>query len=161
MIHRSKIHPPLLMRVPRLQGSTAGFALAEVLTSVALVAMVSAFAYGCLLSANRFAMQSRLQTLAQGIARDRVDRVQSITPYNPHLPQPQIPADLELGTRVEEDVPLYVDPATDKASVTARIRTTVSDAGAYHTRLAVVTVQYTFAGKQHEVRMNTFRTSDS
>lgn len=129
--------------------------------SVALVGLISAFAYGSLLSTNRFAMQSRLQTLAQGIARDRVDRVQSVTPFNPHLPQPQIPSDLAIGTRVEEKVPLYVDPATGLATVTARVETVVTNVTLPNTRRAVVTVTYTFADKERTVVMNTLRTSDS
>ena len=134
--------------------------------SIAMVGLVSAFAYGSLLSANRFAMQSRLQTLAEGVARDRVDRVQCVTPYNPHFPQPQIPIELVLdsargGPRVEEDVPLYVDPATSLAAVTAKVSTSVVSAGAQNARVATITVQYTFAGREHEVRMNTLRTSDS
>lgn len=136
------------------------------MVSIALVALTSAFAYGSLLSANRFAMQSRLQTLAEGVARDRVDRVQCVTPFNPQFPQPQIPPELVLdslrgGPQVEESVPLYVDPATSEAPVTARVSTSVVSAGGHNARVATVTVQYTFAGRQHEVRLNTLRTSDS
>ncbi len=133
--------------------------------SIALVGLISAVSYGALLSTNRFAMQTRLQTLAQGVARDRVDRVQSVTPYNPHFPQAQVPVELVLdsargGPRLET-VPLYVDPSTNVATVTAAVSTSVTSVGSYNARAAFVTVTYTFAGREHQVRMNTLRTSDS
>jgi type II secretory pathway pseudopilin PulG len=153
----------------RRRRHASGITIVESIISLVIISMLAAAAFTALERANRYAMQSRLYTLAESLARDQVDRVLTVSPFNPQNPPwlggPQVPSELVLdsarGGPVTRDVPLYIDPSTNAVLATARVTTSISNVGALNTRAARVRVSYSFAGKDHEVRMNTLRTSDS
>lgn len=140
------------------RSTAAGFTLVEVTIAGALIALCATFAYATILVSNRTAVSNRLFTLAQEIARDRIDRLECAAPYNPQMSQ--VPPDLALGTRTQT-VPLYVDPTNSATLVTATLTTAIADLGSYNARSGLVTVSYTFRGRTYQVQMNTLRTSDS
>lgn len=140
------------------RSTAAGFTLVEVTIAGALMSLCATFAYATILVSNRTAVVNRLFTLAQEAARNQVDRLQCVSPYNPQLSQ--IPSDLAVGTRTVT-VPLYVDPTRSATVITANLTTTITDLGSYNARSGMVTVSYTFRGRSYQVQMNTLRTSDS
>jgi prepilin-type N-terminal cleavage/methylation domain-containing protein len=140
------------------RSAAAGFTLVEVIIAGALMSLCATFAYATILVSNRTAVTNRLFTLAQEMARDRIDRLQCAAPYNPQMSQ--VPPDLALGTR-SQTLPLYVDPTSNATVVTATLTTAISDLGSYNARNGLVTVSYTFRGRTYQVQMNTLRTSDS
>ncbi len=131
--------------------------------SVSVLGIFLAFAYAAMLVSNRQAMVHRLYTLAEEMARDRIDRVLASSPFNPQFTPAQIPADLMITgpTPVPVTVPLYTDPGTGEVMLNAQITTVIADTGSLNTYSALVTVSYTFAGRNFTVQMNTLRTSDS
>jgi prepilin-type N-terminal cleavage/methylation domain-containing protein len=146
-----------------------GFTLVEAIISLAVISLMAATAFGAFHRANRNAMVARLYTLANTLARDEIDRLQTVAPFNPQnatwLGGAQIPPELMLdsargGPRVQ-DLPLYIDPLTDEATTRATVTTSITDVGSLATRACRVSVAFEFAGRSHEVRMNTLRTSDS
>jgi hypothetical protein len=136
--------------------------------SLAVFALIAALSCGALMAVNRQAVVNRLYTLAQEMARDQIDRIQSVTPYNPQLPPPagpQIPAELILdsdrGGPLVQTLPLYVDPANGNVVVTARMTVSITNPGVFNARAASVVVDFDFRGRFYRVQMNTLRTSDS
>ncbi len=137
--------------------------------SVAVLSVFVAFAYASMLISNRQATVNRLYTLAQEVARNQIDRIQTVAPFNPQFTAPlgpQIPAELALdstrgNTPLTQTVPLYVDPATGAVVINATLSTSVTNIGSFNARAATVTVSYTYLGRPYTVRMNTLRTSDS
>jgi len=137
--------------------------------SLALLSLLAASAFTALESANRQAMTTRLYTLAETMARDQIDRLQAIGPFNPQqattMGGTQVPPELALdstrGGPQVQDVSLYTDPASNTALVTARMTTSVTDAGAQNARAIRVRVDFQFRGRNHSVQIGTLRTSDS
>lgn len=146
-----------------------GFTLVEALVGIAVLSLLAAAAYGAMLSANRQAMVNRLYTLAESNARDQLDRLLTVAPFNPQNPASlggaQVPAELVLdssrGGPLVEDIPLYTDPKTNVTLVTARRTTSVTDAGNYNARAIRVQMDFQFISRSHQVVLNTLRTSDS
>jgi hypothetical protein len=132
----------------------------EVTIAAGLMGLCATFSYATILSANRAAVTNRLFSLAQELARDQVDRLQCTSPFNPQLKPPQVPADLAIGT-TSRTTALYTDPTSTLTVVNATVTTEVSDLGSYNARSAIVTVSYSFRGKNFQVQMNTIRASDS
>jgi prepilin-type N-terminal cleavage/methylation domain-containing protein len=140
------------------RSAAAGFTLIEVTVAAALMSLCATFAYATILVSNRTAVVNRLFTLAQETARNQIDRLDCAAPYNPQMSQ--VPPELVLGIQ-SQTVPLYVDPTSNATVVTATLTTAVTDLGSYNARSGVVTVTYTFRGRNYQVQMNTLRTSDS
>ncbi len=147
----------------------SGLTLVEAMISLAILALLTASAFAALESANRQAMTARLYTLAETMARDQLDRLQNIGPFNPQQPAslggPQIPPELVVdsarGGPVVQEIPLYIEPTSNTPLVTARISTSVTDAHNYNARAIRVQVNFQFRGRDHQVQMGTLRTSDS
>lgn len=165
-MHATNSMPP----GPRLRGlrSLAAFTLVETVMSVAVISVFLTLGYATLLLSNRQAMANRLYTLAEEMARDQIDRLQTAAPYNPQFPAPlgpQIPAELTLdsarGGPSIQTLPLYTDPSNGNVVINAQLTTSVTDVGSFNTRAAQVTVSYAFGSRVYQVRMNTLRTSDS
>jgi hypothetical protein len=139
--------------------------MVEAMITLAVLSLLAASAFTVLERANRYAMTARLYTLAETLARDEIERLHVVGPFNPQNPSwaggPQIPPELALGGPNTRQVPLYTDPQTDQVLTTAEIQTTIRDVGSMNTRAGQVRVAFQFAGRMHEVRMNTLRTSDS
>jgi type II secretory pathway pseudopilin PulG len=142
--------------------------LVETTLSIAVLSIFCVLAYASMLASNRQATVNRLYTLAQEMARDQIDRLETVGPYNPQFPAPlgpQIPTDLVLdsvrGGPATQTLTLYADPASGKTIATATLTTSITDTNSLNTRAASVTVSYTFSGRSYTVRMNTLRTSDS
>lgn len=166
MLHLYSSKLPKALRRARQGGIT----LAETAMSVAILSLFIAFAYAAMMISNRQAMVHRLYTLAEEMARNQIDRIEAVGPFNPQFTAPmtaQIPAELVLdSTRsnlplTSNNLPLYTDPDSSAVVVTATMTTSVTDTGTLNTRAALVTVTYTFAGRTYAVKMNTLRTSDS
>lgn len=146
----------------------SGLTLVETMMSIAVLSLFLSFGYGTLLLANKDAMIHRLYTLAEEMARDQIDRIESASPYNPQFVAPlgpQIPNELILDTArpgaLVQTLPLYTDPNSGNAVVNATVTTSVTDTGTNNVRAAKVTVSYTFGKRTYQVQMNTLRTSDS
>jgi hypothetical protein len=137
----------------------------EAMVTLAVLSLLAASAFTVLERATRYAMTARLYTLAETLARDEIDRLQVVGPFNPQNPAwaggAQIPPELALGGPNTRQVPLYTDPQTNQVLTTAEVSTSILDVGSLNTRAAQVRVTFEFRGQTHEVRMNTLRTSDS
>jgi hypothetical protein len=124
------------------------------------MSMCATLAYVTILTSNRAAVSNRLLTLAQELARNQIDRIQCAAPFNPQFRVPQVPPDLVVG-KTTRTLPLYADPTSNATVVNADVITEIATVGSFNARAALVTVEYTFRGRKHQVRMNTLRTSDS
>lgn len=157
------------MSFPHRRASRAGITLVETTMSIAVLSLFLAMGYATLLIANKNAMISRLYTLAEEMARDQIDQIETASPYNPQFVAPlgpQIPPALVLdsargNTPLVQTLPLYTDPNTGTTVVNAQVSTSVTDVGSLNSRAATVTVSYTFGKRSYQVKMNTIRTSDS
>jgi prepilin-type N-terminal cleavage/methylation domain-containing protein len=146
-----------------------GFTMVEAIISLAIISLLAATAFAALHRANRNAMVARLYTLATSLARDEIDKLQTVSPFNPQnaawLGGAQIPPELMLdsarGGPMVQQVPLYIDPLTNTELTSATVTTSIRDVGVLATRACHVSVTFEFAGHSHAVRMNTLRTSDS
>ena len=160
-----------------------GFTLVEVLIAVSLLAMFAAGALWSLTQANRYASLSRLYTGAQMAAQSQIDLIMSKGPFNPQnladdgTADPQIPAELALGTHATETVTIYSEP--NGQTVTADRVTTVStdnpakvvSGRSLNVYYATVVVTFYYppspAGAtpppstKHQVQLNAMRASDS
>jgi type II secretory pathway pseudopilin PulG len=138
----------------------------EVLVSVVIVSMVAVGAIGGMTVMNRIAMTNRLLTLASNVARDQVDRLQTVGPFNPQ--SNRVPAELALGTRTTVPAgysaccapkfPLYV--CGDMPVVLGTMTTSVADSGSQGTYTAVVRVEFQYGNQTLAVTRDMRRTSD-
>lgn len=144
-----------------------GFTLIEVAVALAVISIFVAGAVLALVQMNRFATVSRLQTLALGLAQQRVDEVLT-TQWILGTPRP---TELTAGTRTDANLPLNNDSFNSRAGlaslfteldvqVNATRTTQVADITARQIR-AIVTVSYSFRGRPYSLVMTTLRTSDS
>lgn len=161
------------LKLNRVSGSVrGGFTLVEVLTAVSLLALFSSGALWTLTQANSYAALSRLTTGAQMAAQNQIDLIMSKGPFNPQnlandgTPDPQIPAELALGTHPAETVTIYSEP--NGLTVTGQRVTTVftdNPTKVVNTRkvyvyYATVLVTFSYRGTQHQVQLNALRASD-
>jgi prepilin-type N-terminal cleavage/methylation domain-containing protein len=156
----------------------AGFTLTEVMIGLAILGLVSTSSYYALGSANNAAAAARVRTGALTAAQDRIDFILCATPFCPQsgiypasetlaAPRVESPAfDLEPGTYVQSNVPVYMDPANPSIVVYGQMTTTVTDTGiqvngaSINTYRAQVTVQYPFRNRNYTVTMDTLRASE-
>lgn len=163
--------------------SSRGFTLVEVVIAVSLLALFASGALWTLTQANRYAALSRLYTGAQLAAQNQIDLIMSRGPFNPQnladdgTADPQIPAELALGTHAADTVTIYSEP--NGQTVTAQRVTTVSTdnpakvVSGRTLNIYYATVVVTFyyppskAGvtpppsTQHQVQLNAMRASDA
>lgn len=148
-------------------GERAGFTLIEVAVAVAVISIFVAGAVLALVQMNRYAAISRLQTLAQALAQQRVDEILSTQWI---LGQPR-PAALNAGTRTDANLPLNNDPLNSQTglsslftdldvAVNATRVSEITDLSARQCR-AVVTVTYNFRNRPYQIRLSTLRATDN
>jgi prepilin-type N-terminal cleavage/methylation domain-containing protein len=141
-----------------------GFTFIEIMVALVIVAVVAAAAFWSLTAANRQAGANRLFTAGQAIAQNQIELFQTDGPFNPQLNQ--IPLSLQVDTRAKQNVIIYTDPLNDNVIVTGTLTTTVSDPGItfnstnLNMRQVTVRLNYTYAGHNYVVSMNSMRTSD-
>lgn len=145
----------------------AGFTLTEVLFAGALLALIICGSVVALTQLNRWATAARLQTIAQAVAQQRIDQIETV-PWQVTGTRPTL---LTAGTTTEANVPLnnddynaslsLVSPYTNLDSQVLSTRTTeITDVTARTIR-ATVTVTYTYRNRPFTVTMNTLRATDS
>lgn len=142
------------------------FTLVEIVVALTVVAIVAAAAFWSLTVTNRQAAANRLFTVAQAIAQNQIELFQTDSPFNPQLNPAQVPLSLQIDTRSKQNVIIYTDPLNDNVIVTGTLTTTVSDPGTIlnsvnlNMRQVTVRLNYTYAGHNYVVSMNSMRTSD-
>ena len=146
------------------KGRCAAFTFTEIVVAISLVAMVAAAAFWSLTGANRQAAAHRLFTAAQSIAQNQIEMFQTDGPFNPQLNQ--VPLELQIDTRQKTDCTIYTDPHNNSTVVTGTLTTKVSDPAislggvSLNMRQITVKLNYSYAGHNYVVSMNTMRTSD-
>jgi len=151
-------------KLPGVGTHCGGFTFIEIMVALAIVAVVAAAAFWSLTAANRQASANRLFTAGQAIAQNQIELFQTDGPFNPQLNQ--IPLSLQIDTRAKQNVVIYTDPLNDNVIVTGTLTTTVSDPGItfsganLNMRQVTVKLNYTYAGHNYVVSMNSMRTSD-
>ncbi len=144
-----------------------GFTLIEIAVALAVISIFVAGAVLALVQMNRFATVSRLQTLALGLAQQRVDEILT-TQWLLGTPRPTA---LEAVTRTDANLPLNNDAFNSRAGLSSlfsdldvQVNATriseIADVSPRQLR-AVVTVTYNFRGRTYSFVMTTLRTSDN
>lgn len=157
---------------PSTHKATA-FSLVEVVVAVSVVSIAAACAVGALTRFNALASTARNATGAYTAVMNQIDLTQSDSPFNPQKTNPdgsaQIPPELQIGTRTQNNIPVYQDPKTG-VIVTGTMTTTVTDVSSTYSNgsvtfpltmyKAVVTINYTYLNRNYSFSMSTTRTSD-
>lgn len=151
----------------RLRRGTAGFTLVEVLIAGALLAVLISGSVTALTQLNRWATGARLRTIAQAVAQQRIDLIET-TPWQVIGTRPTI---LAAGTTTETNVPLnnddynaatsLISPYTNLDSQVMSTRTTVITDLTTRTLRATVTVTFTYRNRPFTITLNTLRATDS
>ena len=161
--------------LPPLQRAQAiaGFTLLEAIVGVALIGIGVSCTVGGLTKLNAIAAAARNATGAYTAVMNQIDLIQSDGPFNPQKTNTdgtaQIPPELQLGTRTQNNVPIYQDPNTG-VIVAGTMTVAVSDVSSTYTNgavtfsliayKAVVTINYTYLSRNYSYSMSTIRTSD-
>ena len=142
----------------------AGFTLTEILVALTLVGLVAVASLWSLSDVNRQAAANRLFTEAQAVAQNQIELFQTDGPFNPQLGQ--IPLSLQVDKRWKQGITIYTDPHNDSIVVTGDLTTTVIDPAVslngtnLNLRQITVRLDYSYAGHNYVVRMNSMRASD-
>ena len=146
---------------------TAGFTLAEVIIAGALLAVLISGSVTALTQLNRWATAARLRTIAQAVAQQRIDLIET-TPWQVVGTRPAL---LTAGTTTENNVPLNNDDYNASTSLVSAYtsldsqvlstRTTVITNLTTTTIQATVTVTFTYRNRPFSISLNTLRSTDS
>ena len=172
------------------RSALAGFTLVEAVISIGLLGVGVAITVGNLTKMNQIASASRYRTAAYTALMSQISLFQSVGPFNPQNIPPLIPeipwaADGTYDLRIGTHKPIYYkDPSTGVVSPTwpiyresdsnvalyipGTMTTTVTDISPvtppnippkilYN---AVVTITYTYLGRDYQFAMSAIRTSD-
>ncbi len=155
----------------RQAAAAAGFTYVELMVATAILALVAGTVVTAMGQANNYAFSHRVYTCAQTLAQNEIDAFLSAAPFHPQLNPPLVPPALVEGTTMNNNVQIYADPESGGSIVTGSMTRTVADLALtqttngvtqnLRTRRLTVTLNYTFGGKDHSVRMSTLRSSDS
>lgn len=144
------------------RAGTRAFTLLEVMSAVAVLALLSSGVISVLLQMNTNATVARLQTLAGVIALNQIELISTDAPFSP--PDEQVPVDLTVGNQTAPVI-VYDDPNVD-GEVIGSMTTVVDDPDYWqngfnlHLRRITVTVSYQFRNRTYSVQMHTIRASD-
>jgi len=143
-----------------------GFTLPEVIIAGTILALFIVGAVSTMAQINRWATAARLRTLALSLVQQKIDEVLT-TPWSALSTTPTV---LTAGTTTETKLPLNNDPfnsATGLSSAFTNLdvqvidtRTTVITSISTHMVRALVTVSYTYRGRNYSISMTTLRTTD-
>lgn len=150
--------------VPRLAAARVhGFTLVETVVTMGILALILGSGFMALNTFNRLARVSRLYTCAETVVRNEIDLLLSVR----FMPQTgDVHPALAIGTRVQTDLIVYVDPETGRAGQVGSLTTIISDAGQtldgvnLQLRRAQVRLDYVFNNRNYSVAMETVRASD-
>jgi type II secretory pathway pseudopilin PulG len=151
----------------------AGFTILETVIGMTVLGIGIAVSVGTLTKLNSIASIARNATGAYTMVMNQIDLIQSDSPFNPQKTNAdgttQIPPELQLGSHVQNNVPVYQDPNTG-VIVSGTMTTTVTDiSSTYSTGAAtfpvimykaVVTLNYTYLNRNYSFSMSTIRGSD-
>jgi prepilin-type N-terminal cleavage/methylation domain-containing protein len=162
------MYPPFKSRtILREKASTSAFTLVEVMVAVCLLGLLAAGSIWALSQANNYATVERLNTGAESVAQNQIDKLMTESPFNPQ--DSATPVDWTIGTTSPAVPPIIYSEssAIDPHTITGQMTTTVvkyvtplisgTDLNIY---TAVVTVTFTYRGKQYQVQLNAMRASD-
>lgn len=149
--------------------SVAAFTMTEAIVGIAIAGLGIACCLTALSMMNSMASSSRNATGAYTVVMNQIDLILSDGPFNPQKTNAdgsaQIPPELQLGTRTQNNVPVYKEPTTGVV-VNGTMTTTVADASTTFSGLtlsmyrATVTVNYTYRNRSYSFSMSTIRSSD-
>ena len=152
----------LLILKRRAQG---GLTLVETIIGLAVIVLTVAAVIFALTQTNSIASTARLYTAAQFLVQNRIDQIQSDTPFVPQ--SSLIPAELVLTTGSNEPVTVYADPARSYSAVVSGTLTSkitdvsvVTSTSAEYAYQALVTLSYRYRNKTFTVAESTVRASD-
>ena len=139
------------LRTP-FRSQRGGFALVDVMTGVAVLAVTAGSVLWALTTSNRLAAVNRYYTAANAVAQKQIDEAL----YTPYQLPATIPSILTTGATT---TPVTI--ASGPPAVTGKMTTTVNLADAtLGIRRVTVTVDYSFRGKNYNVAMATARAPD-
>lgn len=174
IIHKNLSGGPILahyiigiMVKPRYRAQS-GFTLVEALVALMIISLTVANLYGGLVKINEFSAVNRLYTCATAIVQARIDRSLVDKPFNPG--ENQVHPDLKLGTETTPNVPVYIDPGTNKVIVSGTLTTVVSSTtlpittgssiGNVTLQKTDVSLAYQFQGKNYTTQLTCLRSPD-
>ncbi len=152
---------------------SAGFTMVEAVVGMTILGIGVACIVGALTKFNSIASMSRNATGAYTAVMNRIDLIQSDSPFNPQKTNSdgsaQIPPELKIGTQTQNNVSVYQDPNTG-VIVSGTMTTTVTDMSSTYTSgsttfpltmyKAIVTITYTYLNRNYSFSMSTIRASD-
>src|SRR6266403_301605 len=144
-----------------------GFTIVEAAVGVTILGIGVACTVGALTKFNSIASMSRNATGAYTAVMNRIDLIQSDSPFNPQKTNPdgsaQIPPELKIGTQTQNNVSVYQDPNTG-VIVSGTMTTTVFDVSSTYNSgsitfpvtmyKAVVTISYTYLNRNYSFSMS-------
>lgn len=142
-----------------MQNRQKGFTYIELIIAISVLAITSIAAYEGVVAANRFAMISRLRTLAVGMVRNQIDYLQTDGTFDGSTGA--VPTALTVGTTTTPNLALYTDPATNKVIVTATLKTEIRSLTFNSLRAATVTATYSYRNRDYSVSMSMLRSPDN
>ena len=147
---------------PAIQSRNRGFTLVEAVIGLMILVLAASVIFFAFSQMNRLASVARLYTAAQFIVQSNIDTIQNDTPFIPQ--SGQIPSELTVGVTSSNNVPIYVDPATNNTVVSGTLTTTVSNISnaslTEYAYLATVQLAYTYRSTTYQVVESTIRGSD-
>jgi type II secretory pathway pseudopilin PulG len=157
----------------RSNRTSAGFTMVEAVVGMTILGIGVACTVGALTKFNSIASMSRNATGAYTAVMNRIDLIQSDSPFNPQKTNAdgsaQIPPELKIGTQTQNNVSVYQDPNTG-VIVSGTMTTTVTDMSSTYTSgsttfplimyKAIVTITYTYLNRNYSFSMSTIRASD-
>src|ERR1700732_3142901 len=94
----------------------AGFTMVEAVVGVTILGIGVACTVGALTKFYSIVCMSRNATGAYSAVMNQIDLIQSDSPFNPQKTNPdgsiQIPPELQLGTKTQNNISVYQDPKT-------------------------------------------------
>ncbi|MEP6669920.1 MAG: hypothetical protein ABJF10_12250 [Chthoniobacter sp.] len=145
---------------------TLAFTLTEVVIAASILALFIVGSLSAMAQINRWATAARLRTLATALVQQKIDEVLT-TPWSVLSTTPTV---LTAGTTTETKLPLNNDAFNSQAGLSSAFtnldvqvidtRTTVITSISTHVIRALVSVNYTYRGKNTTITMTTLRTTD-
>ena len=158
--------------------------MVEAMVAISVLGIGIASTVGALTKFNAIASTSRNATGAYTAVMNQIDSIQSMSPFNPQKTNnnpdcdgavhSQIPKDytsvcaggsatydMTVGTHTYNNVPVYQDPNSG-VIVSGTMTVTVTDISGTisNTYQFLVTITYTYLGRNYSFSMSTLRTSD-
>ena len=142
--------------------SEQGITLVETIVGLMILVLAASSMFFALSQMNRMASESRLATAAQFIVQSQIDTIQSDSPFIPQ--NSQIPPELAVGTTSSNNVPIYIDPASNAVVASGTLSRAVTNisvpASNEYAYQATILLDYSYRGRLFQVVESTVRGSD-